>query len=63
VRAGRTVTDSYDFRQARAQLQQQSIESKEHRHDNAEIFEASAVPGTLESRSSTRPNSTSHRPA
>lgn len=43
LRAGRYVTDSYDFKQARAQLQQQSIEPKDHRHDNAEIFEWSGA--------------------
>jgi type VI secretion system secreted protein VgrG len=43
LQPGSYVTDSYDFRQARAQLQQQSIESKEHRHDSAEVFEWSGA--------------------
>jgi type VI secretion system secreted protein VgrG len=38
LQAGRYATDSYDFRKARAQLDQQSVARKEHPHDNQEIY-------------------------
>lgn len=43
VQAGRYVTDSYDFTQPRVRQRQQNIESKEHRHDNLEVFEWSGA--------------------